>query len=131
MRRSGRLFSPALYEAAIKQVAAEPSYDFAMRSARSQCHARDRVLSILMLTLLLAALVPSAFLNSAVRWAAPFPPRRAHSCELGEFCNGASCSHGEPFAVRGQVHYRSFWKPQRAVGQFGAQSRLHTAVRQQ
>ncbi len=125
-------FSPALYEAAIKQVAAEAKeYDFHEAVNVRPVRTRGTVLgAILMLTLLAAVAVPEAFWASALRWAAPLSSTPRYTLvALDGFPLEQIVAHGETFVVAGQVHYRSFWKPRRASGQFETQSRLESTVR--
>jgi hypothetical protein len=127
-------FSPALYEAAINQVAAEArGYNFREAVAVQPVHTRGTALLALLAVILAAAVaVPAAFWNSLLRWAAPLSATpRFTLVALDDFPAEQVVPHGETFVVAGQVQYRSFWKPQRAVGQFEAQSRLESRVNEQ
>lgn len=104
-------YSPALYRAAIQQVAAEATpLDF-----REAVDLRPGKLSVLALIGLLAlalvplALVPAAGWNALMRWAAPTAAITRYTLVgLDGLPAQQIVAHGESFEITGSVHYRSF-----------------------
>jgi len=125
-------FSPALYHAAIGQVAEEAQkFDF-----RQSVNARPAknfgwTTAGLALWLLAAALaLPQASWNAFVRWIEPGANVQRYTLVvLDGFQQRLIVPHGEPFEISGTVRYRSFWKPVRVLAWFGREAKTQTAVR--
>jgi hypothetical protein len=124
-------FSPALYRAAIQQVAAEAAeFDFGntvnLRPAKSSVTA---LLGLLALSLLPLLLVPAAGWNSFRRWIAPTAAIDRYTLvALEELPRQQIVPHGEPFDVECAVRYRSFWRPTRAFCRYAGQDRIEATV---
>ncbi len=112
-------FSPALYHAAIYQVADEArGFDFGQsvstRAARKMALGAAGVAVCLALV---CGVLPQAGWNALQRWAWP-------GANVGRFTlvtleglpKELIVPHGEPFSVAATVEYRSFWKPRHAWG---------------
>lgn len=115
-------FSPELYRAAIRQVAAESSqYDFTQAVPHGG-FARASRLALVgagVATLSFMAF-PRAGLNAAARTAAPWANiPRFTLVEIAGLPNELLVPHGEQFSIAGQINYRSFWKPGRVAAWFG------------
>jgi hypothetical protein len=111
-------FSPALYHAAIYQVADEASgYDF--RQSVSTLAARKMALlagGLAGCLALVFGLLPQPGWNALVRWALPTAHVPRYTLvTLEGLPTELIVPHGEPFSVAAAVHYRSFWKPRRAL----------------
>jgi len=124
-------FSPALYQAAIEQVAAEAQkFDF-LQSVNTR-HARGfgaMSAGIAAGLLALCLLLPQAGWNSFLRWINPTGDTARYTLvALDGFPPEMIVPHGEPFAVSGNVHYLSFWKPGRVLGRLGLLTKTETAV---
>jgi hypothetical protein len=120
-------FSPALYHAAIHQVAEEArTFDF--RQSVSTGRARRAAFLTLALTASLAAgfaLLPRAGWNAFLRWAAPMAGIPRYTLvDLEGLPSQLVVAHGESFDVSGTVHYSSFWKPNRVFARWARQPRL-------
>jgi hypothetical protein len=124
-------FSPALYHAAIHQVADEArQYDF--RQSVSARPAKKFALgagAAAVCWLALALTVPQASWNAFRRWAAPTANIPRYTLVgLDGLPRELIVPHGEPFAISGNVQYRSFWKPGRVSGELLTQPKLEGAV---
>ena len=107
-------FSPALYHAAIHQVAEEArQYDF--RQSVSARPAKEFALgagAAVACWLAISVAFPQASWNSFLRWAAPAAGIPRYTLVgLEGFPRELIVPHGEPFTVSGTAAYRSFWKP--------------------
>lgn len=112
-------FSPALYRAAIHQVAHEAEeYDFQQSiSARpaEKCALGAGV--AILCWIAIGALLPQASWNAFLRWAAPTADIARYTLvQLNGLPRELIVAHGEPFNISGSVDYRSFWKPQHISG---------------
>ena len=124
-------FSPALYHAAIGQVAEEAQkFDF-----RQSVNARPAknfgwTAAGLTLCLLAASLaLPQASWNAFLRWIEPGANVQRYTLVvLDGFQRKLIVPHGEPFEISGTVRYRSFWKPSRVLAWFGREAKTQTAV---
>jgi hypothetical protein len=124
-------FSPALYHAAIRQVADEArQYDFRQStSARPVKWFALGAGTLLLCWLALCLAAPQASWNAFRRWVNPAAgiPRYTF-VGLEGLPRQLIVPHGEPFVVSGSVRYRSFWKPGRVFGQLAALPKLEGAV---
>jgi len=124
-------FSPALYHAAITQVAEEAEkFDF-----RQSVNARPAknfgwTAAALALCLLAASLaLPQASGNAFLRWIEPGANVPRYTLVvLDGFPREMVVPHGEPFEISGTVRYRSFWKPSRVLAGFGRQAGIQSAA---
>ena len=120
-------FSPALYHAAIRQVADEAGgYEFgesvstAKASKAATLSAFLGVAAVVGLTLL-----PKAGWNAFLRWAAPMASIPRYTLvDLEGLPSQMVVAKGEGFDVSGEVRYRSFWKPGGVFGQWERQARI-------
>jgi hypothetical protein len=124
-------FSPALYHAAIHQVADEArQYDF--RQSVSARPAKKFALgagTAAACWLVLSLALPQASWNAFLRWAAPTANIPRYTLVgLDGLPRELIVPHGEPFAISGNVQYRSFWKPGRVSGQLLTLPRLEGVV---
>jgi hypothetical protein len=120
-------FSPALYRAAIDQVAAEASqFDFARAVDRKPAQKFGAMLAVCAAVALVPILLfPGAALNAFQRWIAPASPiERFTLVSLEGLPQEQIVAHGEAFDLPFQVRYRSIWKPKTAVAQIEYQPRL-------
>jgi hypothetical protein len=124
-------FSPALYHAAIGQVA-EEAQEFDFRQSVNIRPARKLgwTAAGLALWLLAAALaLPQASWNAFLRWIEPAAKVERYTLVvLDGFQQKLIVPHGEPFEISGTVRYRSFWKPSRVLAWFGREAKTETAV---
>jgi hypothetical protein len=114
-------FSPALYHAAIHQVADEVrQYDFRQSvSARPAEKIAFGAAAAVACWLVLGVALPQASWNAFLRWAAPTAGIPRYTLvQLEGLPQEVIVPHGEPFVISGAVHYRSFWKPGRVSGQW-------------
>ncbi|MBM3838322.1 MAG: hypothetical protein FJ398_10215 [Verrucomicrobia bacterium] len=124
-------FSPALYRAAIQQVAEDArKFDFqeavSLRPAKVQA---ATALGLFVLALLPAAAVPRASWNAFQRWATPWAAIERYTLvNIAGLPAKQIVPHGEPFEVVSAVEYRSFWHPARAQGQYERQPAIKTLV---
>lgn len=115
------IFSPALYRAAIGQVAEEAlKLDFKQtvnpRSARRRAAIAT---SFIILAIAGWVIIPEAGLNSLRRWGLPGANISRHTLVgLDGFPSQRIVAKGEPFDVSGAIEYRSFWEPKTASAQF-------------
>ncbi|MHB8522241.1 MAG: hypothetical protein ACYDH9_15990 [Limisphaerales bacterium] len=124
-------FSPALYQAAIQQVAAEAAaFDFRQTvSVQPAKSSATMLLGLLGLGLLPLLLLPGAGWNAFRRWLAPAAAIERYTLvTLEDVPRQQIVAHGEPFEVEGTVRYRSFWRPTRAFGQYDRESRIEAGV---
>jgi hypothetical protein len=124
-------FSPALYHAAIHQVAEEAAkFDF--RQSVSVAGARKVALGAGLLAggvLAVFAALPGAGWNAAQRWAVPGAAVPRYTLvALDGLPAALIVPHGEPFEVGASVRYRSFWKPGKAFGLWARQPRIESGV---
>ena len=120
-------FSPALYRAAIGQVAGEAQqFDFTAAVRERPARLAAFVLAgLLLLALIPLLLSPSAAGNALARWMAPAAAIERFTLVSFEGLPAHQIvAHGEPFDVDFAVRYRSFWKPRRAAGQFERQASI-------
>jgi hypothetical protein len=124
-------FSPALYHAAIYQVADEAKgYDFGQSvstrpARRTACMAAGLAVC---LTLLFVVL-PQPGWNAFLRWALPASNINRYTLvTLEGLPKEMIVAHGEPFSIAGAVRYRSFWKPRRALGLWPRQPAVESGV---
>jgi hypothetical protein len=117
-------FSPALYHAAIYQVAEEAkSYDFGesvnpARARKSACV--SGALAVVLLVIFVA--LPRPGWNAFLRWAAPMAQIPRYTLvRLDGFPPEMIVARGEGFDVSGVVHYRSFWKPREVFARWAMQ----------
>ena len=124
-------FSPALYHAAIHQVAAE-SREFNFRQSVSMAGAKKVALGAGLAAtavLLVFMALPKAGWNAMARWALPGSavPRYALVTVDG-LARELIVAHDEPFEVTASVEYRSFWKPRRVVAEWAHAPRIESTV---
>ena len=124
-------FSPALYHAAIHQVAEEArQYDF--RQSVSARPAEKFALgagAVVVCWLALSLALPQASWNAFLRWLSPTANIPRYTLVgLEGLPRELIVPHGEPFAISGNVRYRSFWKPGRVSGQLPALPKLEGVV---
>ena len=115
------VFSPALYRAAIGQVAGEAlKLDF--KQTVSPRPARRRAVIAFALILIAVtgwAILPEAGLNSLRRWGLPGAEITRHTLiHLAGFPAERVVAKGEPFEVGGSVEFRSFWEPPTGSARF-------------
>ena len=130
-KRHNANFSPALYHAAISQVADEAgSYDF--RQSVSSLAARKMAFGAAGLAgcvALLFAVLPQPGWNAFLRWALPSANiPRFTLVSLDGLPGELIVPHGEPFTVAASVRYHSFWKPRRAFALWPRQPAIETGV---
>lgn len=124
-------FSPALYRAAIRQVAADAAgFDFkqaiSLRKAKTQL---GITIGLTGLVLLPAVILPLASWNAIRRWAAPLAAIERYTLvQISGMASRHIVPHGEPFEVAGSVEYRSFWHPARVQGQYERQPTIKSIV---
>ncbi|HXR07711.1 MAG TPA: hypothetical protein VN765_10300, partial [Candidatus Acidoferrum sp.] len=124
-------FSPALYHAAIGQVADE-AQQFDFRQSVNPRPAKKLGWAAAGLALLLLACslaLPQASWNAFLRWLQPAANVERYTLVvLDGFQPKLIVPHGEPFVVSGTVRYRSFWKPTRVLGWFTRQAKTQSTV---
>jgi hypothetical protein len=124
-------FSPALYHAAIHQVAGEAqAYDFRQSVSSRAARKLSGTAGVLCALLLaIAATLPEASLNAFRRWIAPASNIERYTLvQLEGFPAQLVVPHGESFDISGTVHYRSFWKPSRVLGLLARQPKIKGAA---
>jgi len=112
-------FSPALYHAAIAQVAGEArGYDFGQSVKTRPARKTASVAAGLAVCLaLLFVVLPQPGWNALLRWTLPTAHiNRFTLVTLEGLPKELIVPHGEPFSIAATVHYRSFWKPRHAFG---------------
>ena len=130
-RRHLANFSPALYHAAIHQVAEEARhYDFRQSvSARPAEKIAFGAGAAVVCWLALSLALPQASWNTFLRWLSPTANIPRYTLVgLEGLPRELIVPHGEPFAISGNVRYRSFWKPGRVFGQLPAMPKLEGVV---
>jgi hypothetical protein len=124
-------FSPALYHAAIHQVAKE-SKEFDFRQSVSLAGAEKVALGAglaALAVLLVFAALPSAGWNAVTRWALPSSAVPRYALVTVDGLPGELIvAHDEPFEIAASVHYRSFWQPRRVVAEWAKESRIESTV---
>ncbi len=124
-------FSPALYHAAIYQVADEAKgYDFGQsvstRSARKMALLAAGLAGCLAVVFVV---LPRPGWNAFVRWALPTANIARYTLVTLEGLPAELIvPHGEAFSVAATVHYRSFWKPRRALALWPRQPDVESSV---
>jgi hypothetical protein len=124
-------FSPALYHAAIRQVADEASgYDFGQSvSTRSSRKMALLAAGLAGCLALIFVVLPRPGWNAFVRWALPTANVARYTLVTLEGLPAELIvPHGETFSVAATVHYRSFWKPQRALALWPRQPDVESGV---
>lgn len=124
-------FSPALYRAAIHQVAREAvEFDFGKAvSSRLAKRLAWTMTGLLALAVLPAWLVPAAAWNAVQRWARPLARIERYTLvTLDGVPAERIVPHGESFVVSCAVRYRSFWRPAGAVARFARQPGIKARV---
>ena len=124
-------FSPALYHAAINQVADEAKgYDFSQsvnaRTARKSSLGAAGLAGCLVL---LFVILPQSGWNAFQRWALPTANIDRYTLvALEGLPKELIVPHGEAFNIAASVKYRSFWKPSRALGLWPRQPAVESGV---
>ena len=124
-------FSPALYHAAIHQVADQAKgFDFAqsvgVAAARNAALGAAGLAACL---LLIFGVLPRPGWNAFLRWAMPAADIARYTLvTVEELPAELIVAHGEPFALTADVHYRSFWKPHHGVGLWPRQPAVEGSV---
>jgi hypothetical protein len=124
-------FSPALYRAAIGQVANEATrVDFgAAVDTRGARFFSTALLGLALTALVPVLIAPRAALNVLQRWASPTSKiPRFTLVTLEGLPKKQIVAHGEPFEIACQVQYRSFWKPRRGLFQLGGQPTIQATI---
>ncbi len=125
-------FSPALYHAAIFQVAEEAKgFDFA-QSVNAGSAKRTAGFAIIAAVCLAAIflVLPRPGWNAFARWAAPMASIPRYTLVTIDGLPGELIvPHGEAFSIAAKVQYRSFWKPSHAFGLWPRQPSVETTVR--
>ncbi len=124
-------FSPALYHAAIGQVADEAQQCDFRQSVNSRPAKKIGWTAAGLALLLLASslALPQASWNAFLRWLQPAANVERYTLVvLDGFQPKLIVPHGEPFEVSGTVRYRSFWKPTRVLGWFSRQAKTESTV---
>jgi hypothetical protein len=120
-------FSPALYRAAIEQVANEAvGYDFpaSVNGAPARRFSFSAVALAVVLLLAFISLPPASW-SSLQRWLLPTANIPRYTLvALDGFPSELIVPHGEPFQVSGHVSYRSFWRPHNVFGFIGNQPKI-------
>jgi hypothetical protein len=125
-------FSPALYHAAIHQVADEAKgYDFSQsvstRAARKMTLGAAGLAGCLAL---IFGVLPQSGWNALLRWVLPAADvPRFTLVTLEGLPKELVVAHGEPFSVAGTVQYRSFWKPRHAFGFWPRQPVVESGIK--
>jgi hypothetical protein len=124
-------FSPALYHAAIHQVA-EQAKGFDFSQSVSVAGARNAALGAAGLAgclLVILGVLPRPGWNALQRWAMPAADIARYTLVAVEGLPAELIvAHGEPFALSAHVHYRSFWKPHHGFGLWPRQPAVEGGV---
>jgi len=124
-------FSPALYHAAIHQVA-DQAKDFDFRQSVSVAAARKAALGaagLAVCLLLIFGVLPLPGWNAFQRWAMPAADIARYTLVAVEGLPAELIvAHGEPFALAANVEYRSFWKPRHGLGLWQRQPAVEGSV---
>ncbi len=125
-------FSPALYHAAIHQVA-EQAKGFDFGQSVSVAGARNAVLGAAALAgclLLIFGVLPRPGWNALQRWAMPAADIARYTLVAVDGLPAELIvAHGEPFALSAGVQYRSFWKPRHGFGVWPRQPAVEGGVK--
>jgi hypothetical protein len=124
-------FSPALYHAAINQVAGEArGYDFGQSvSTRAARKTASMAAALACGLMLLFILLPQPGWNALLRWALPTAKINRFTLVTVEgLPKELIVPHGEPFSIAATAHYRSFWKPRHAFGLWPRQPAVESGV---
>jgi hypothetical protein len=124
-------FSPALYHAAISQVADEArGYDFGQSvSTRAARKTASMAAALACCLALLFVVLPQPGWNAFLRWALPTASiNRFTLVALEGLPKELIVPHGESFNITANVEYRSFWKPRRAFGLWPRQPAVESGV---
>jgi len=124
-------FSPALYHAAIHQVADEAKgFDFGQSvSTRSARKMTFLALALVGCLALLFGVLPQPGWNALLRWALPAADVPRYTLvTLEGLPKELIVAHGESFSVAGTVRYHSFWKPLHAFGLWPRQPVIESGV---
>jgi hypothetical protein len=124
-------FSPALYHAAIYQVADEArGYDFGQSVSTLPARKMAWLAAGLVVCLALVfGVLPQPGWNALLRWGLPMAHvPRFTLVTLDGLPKELIVPHGEPFSVAATVHYRSFWKPRRAWALWPRQPAVESGV---
>ncbi len=124
-------FSPALYHAAIFQVAEEAKgFDFA-QSVNAGSAKRTAGFAIVAAVCLAAIflVLPRPGWNAFTRWAVPMANIPRYTLvSIEGLPTELIVPHGEAFSIAAKVQYRSFWKPSHAFGLWPRQPSVETTV---
>jgi hypothetical protein len=124
-------FSPALYHAAIHQVAEEAKgYDFGKSVSTKKAGKMSFGAAGLVGGLaLLFVVLPQPGWNALLRWALPTADvPRFTLITLEGLPKELIVAHGESFSVAATVNYRSFWKPRHAFGLWPRQPVVESGI---
>jgi len=124
-------FSPALYHAAIHQVAEDArQVDFCQSVNPGPARRAAAWFAGLAVVLVaVGALLPAAGSNAFARWAAPWAAIPRYTLvTLEGLPSRLTVAHGEPFDLAALAHYRSFWRPSRIIGQIVGQPKVEGLV---
>jgi hypothetical protein len=130
-QRHNANFSPALYHAAIAQVAGEArGYDFGQSVSTRAARKTASVSAGLAVCLaLLFVVLPQPGWNALLRWALPAARiNRFTLVTLEGLPKELIVPHGESFSIAATVQYRSFWKPRHAFGLWPRQPAVESGV---
>ncbi len=117
-------YSPALYEAAVDQVAElAGKYDFRQAVDQKWFKIWKRSLAVLSgLTVISVSVFPSAGMNAFQRWIYPTAGIERYTLvEIGDLPSKQVVPQGEAFAMTVSVDYRSFWTPNRVAFRYEEQ----------
>ncbi len=117
------IFSPALYRAAISQVAGEAlKLDF--KQTVNPRPARQRAIiatALIIIAIVTWAIIPQAGWHSLQRWGLPVADISRYTLvRLAGFPSEKVVARGESFDLGGAVEYRSFWRPATASARFAS-----------
>lgn len=127
-------YSPALYHAAIRQVAEEARpFDFTEAVNRDPARRAGIALGVLGgCVLLLAVLLPAASWNVFLRWIQPTAAVPHYTLvRFASLPDLIRVPHGESFEFVGRVERLSFWNPSRVQVRVGDQPPISTTVSNQ
>jgi hypothetical protein len=130
-QRHQQNFSPALYHAAIHQVAEEArQYNFRESIATEPARKSGGGAAVVVICLLaLCLILPAAGWNTIRRWLVPTADIPRYTLvRIEGLPKEMIVPHGESFAVTGNVDYRSMWKPQSVIGQLAALPKFEGSV---
>lgn len=125
-------FSPALYRAAIGQVATEAvGYDFPASVSGKLARKFLIIAGALVACLFIACVaLPPASWNAMQRWFLPLASIPRYTLvTLDGFPSELVVPHGETFDINGRINYRSFWKPHAVFGFIGNQPKIPASAK--